>query len=307
MAVGAVGDRSPQQRGLMDTPMTFALSPSDEMAAPPQPKREKIYRHSRVVRITHWINALCLFFLLTSGMQIFNAHPALYWGQKGFAYDRTAFISIQAERIDGRIRGMTRVGPLALDTTGVLGYSPYNGEMQNRGFPAWATIPSWRDLASGRRWHFFFAWLFAISGAVYIFTGFRTRHIQRDLAPTLADVAPQNLLHEVRDHLQLKFPKGEAAKRYNALQKIAYFGTAIVLLPTMVLTGLTMSPGMNAALPFLLDLFGGRQSARTIHFICASLIVAFIVVHLVMVLISGVGNNLRSMITGRYEIEPESK
>ena len=72
----------------------------------------------------------------------------------------------------------------------------------------------------------------------------------------------------------------------------------------MLLTGLAMSPGMDAAFPVLLDMFGGRQSARTIHFISASFIVIFVVVHLVMVLISGVWNNLRSMITGRYVIEP---
>jgi thiosulfate reductase cytochrome b subunit len=270
-----------------------------------EPKREKIYRHTRIVRATHWINALCLFFLLASGMQIFNAHPALYWGQKGYAYDRSAFVSIMAEDVGGQARGVTRIGPLVFDTTGVLGLSGHNGEMENRAFPRWLTIPSWRDLASGRRWHFFFAWIFVTSGLVYLIVGLMTRHIQRDLAPTLEEIKPKHLLHEVSEHLKLHFPKGEAAKRYNALQKLAYFGTAIVLLPLMVLTGLTMSPGMDAAAPFLLDVFGGRQSARTIHFICASLIVLFIVVHLVMVLISGVGNNLRSMITGRYEIEPE--
>jgi thiosulfate reductase cytochrome b subunit len=282
------------------------LAIAEETAAP-KPKGEEIYRHTRVVRATHWINAICVFFLLASGMQIFNAHPALYWGQKGFAYDNTAFISIRAETVRGHIRGVTRIGPLAFDTTGVLGYSRNRGAMENRGFPAWLTIPSWRDLASGRRWHFFFAWIFAISGAVYIANGVRTRHIQRDLAPTKAELSPRNLLHEIVHHLQLKFPKGEEAKHYNGLQKIAYFGTAILLLPLMVLTGLTMSPGANAFFPFLLDIFGGRQSARTIHFICASLIVLFIVVHLVMVLVSGVGNNLRSMINGRYRIEPEGK
>ena len=100
----------------------------------------------------------------------------------------------------------------------------------------------------------------------------------------------------------LKFPKGEEAKRYNVLQKLAYLFVALILLPLMLLTGLAMSPGMDAAFPFLLDIFGGRQSARTIHFIAASGIVIFVVVHLVMVLISGVWNNLRSMITGRYVI-----
>lgn len=272
-----------------------------------KPKRETVYRHTRVVRVTHWINAVCVFFLLASGMQIFNAHPALYWGQEGFSYRPRAIMQMRTEVVDGEYRGITRIGPLKFDTTGVFGYSSQFGQMQNRGFPAWLTIPSWRDLASGRRWHFFFAWIFVTSGLVYLTNGLLNRHIQRDLTPTKADVAPKHLLREINDHLRLRFPKGEAAKRYNALQKLAYFGAAIVLLPMMVLTGLAMSPGMNAVIPFLLDVFGGRQSARTLHFICATLLVLFIVVHLVMVLLSGVGNNLRSMITGRYEIEPEKK
>ena len=108
----------------------------------------------------------------------------------------------------------------------------------------------------------------------------------------------------ILEHARLKFPKGEDAKRYNVLQKLAYLAVALVLLPLMLLTGLAMSPGMDAAFPVLLDMFGGRQSARTIHFIAATGIVIFVVVHLVMVLITGVWNNLRSMITGRYVIEP---
>ena len=105
------------------------------------------------------------------------------------------------------------------------------------------------------------------------------------------------------DHAKLHFPKGEAARRYNVLQKLTYMGVAFVLLPLMVLTGLTMSPGLDSAFHVLLDVFGGRPSARSIHFICASLLVAFVVVHVVMVLVSGVWNNLRSMITGKYAIE----
>jgi thiosulfate reductase cytochrome b subunit len=272
-----------------------------------KPKREIIYRHTRVVRITHWINAIALFFLLASGMQIFNAHPALYWGQEGFSYAPRAILQMRAEPVNGQLRGITHIGGAKFDTTGVFGYSEHWGQMENRGFPSWLTMPSWRDLAVGRRWHFFFAWVFVASGLVYLVTGLANRHIQRDLTPTRADIAPKNLLHEIADHARLRFPKGDAAKRYNALQKLAYFGTAIILLPLMVLTGLTMSPAMNAVAPFLLDVFGGRQSARTIHFICAALIVAFIAVHLVMVLISGVANNLRSMITGKYEIEPETR
>jgi thiosulfate reductase cytochrome b subunit len=126
--------------------------------------------------------------------------------------------------------------------------------------------------------------------------------LRRDLAPT-----GQELKHigaSVWDHARLRFPKGEEAKRYNVLQKLSYLLVVLVLLPLMLLTGLAMSPGMDSVFPILLDVFGGRQTARTIHFISASLIVIFFVVHLVMVLISGVWNNLRSMITGRYVVEP---
>lgn len=222
-------------------------------------------RHAVITRVTHWINALCLGFLLPSGLQIFNAFPSLYWGQYGADGD-PSFLSIGA-------------------------------------FPAWLTLPSFQDLAAGRRWHFFFAWGFAINGAVYLLYSLLSGHLRRDLAPGRAQLAPRHLWHEIVDHARLRFPKGDEARRYNVLQKLSYLGVAVILLPLMVLTGLTMSPGMNAVAPFLLDLFGGRQSARAIHFITASLVVLFVLVHLAMVLLSGVWNNLRSMITGRYAIQ----
>ncbi|MCX5495042.1 cytochrome b/b6 domain-containing protein [Kaistia dalseonensis] len=262
-----------------------------------------VKRHALSVRITHWINVLCLSFLILSGLQIFNAHPALYWGQYGADAD-TPFIAIEAVRDGDGLRGVTTIGPVSLTTTGVLGVSSYNGQERARAFPSWLTIPSYRDLGMGRYWHFFFAWLFAINGAVYLVYGFISGHFRRDLAPKLEELKPAHIGHEIITHARLDFPKGEAARRYNALQKLAYLGV-VVLLALMVLTGLTMSPGVNAIVPWLVDVFGGRQSARTIHFICATLIVAFIIVHLVMVLLSGVWNNLRSMVTGRYAIRLE--
>lgn len=265
-----------------------------------------IRRHSAAVRITHWINVLCISFLIMSGLQIFNAHPELYWGQYGADAD-PAWISIGAKRDGDTLKGVTRIGDLSFTTTGVLGASNYNGELRSRAFPSWITIPSYRDLSQGRRWHFFFAWLFVINGFVYLVYGFFAGHFRRDLAPTAKELAPGHVAQEILDHARMRFPKGDAARRYNVLQKLAYLGVIFVLLPLMVLTGLIMSPGMDAALPWLVDLFGGRQSARTIHFLSASLIIAFIVVHLAMVLLSGVFNNLRSMITGRYAIHSEGK
>jgi thiosulfate reductase cytochrome b subunit len=204
-----------------------------------------------------------------------------------------------------RTVGVTTIAGHPFDTTGVLGWSGKPGMEEERGFPAWATVPSYRDLADGRRWHFFFAWLFVINGLVYLTLSLVTRHIQRDLWPKRWQLAPAHIWREVVTHAQLKFPKGEEAKTYNILQKVAYLGVIFVLLPLMIGTGLTMSPGMDAAAPWLLDLFGGRQSARSIHFISASLVVLFVVVHLVMVVASGLWNNVRSMITGRYAIEVE--
>jgi thiosulfate reductase cytochrome b subunit len=262
-----------------------------------------VRRHSGVTRITHWLNVLALSLLLMSGLQIFNAHPALYWGAKS-SFDRP-WLAIGAAERQGQTVGVTQVAGHAFVTTGVLGWSGKPGARESRAFPAWATVPSWRDLAHGRRWHFFFAWLFVINGLVYLAWGLIGGHIRRDLWPTRAQLAPRHLWHEVVTHAQLKFPKGEEAKRYNALQKLAYLAVALVLLPLMVGTGLTMSPGIDAAWPWLVELFGGRQSARSIHFICASLIVVFVLVHLAMVVASGLWNNIRSMITGRYAVELE--
>ncbi|ANY84835.1 hypothetical protein BB934_41440 (plasmid) [Microvirga ossetica] len=263
-----------------------------------------IYRHSALVRLTHWVSVLCLSFLLLSGLQIFNAHPALYWGQSGADHD-PSFISIGAVQNGNTLQGITRIGSLAITTTGFLGASHADGELTVRGFPSWLTIPSYQDLAFGRRWHFFFAWLFVTNGLIYLLHGLAVGHLRRDLTPTRRQLNPRSLAHEIADHARLRFPKGQAARHYNALQKLAYLVVIVVVLPLIVATGLTMSPGIDAAFPWLLDLFGGRQSARTIHFLTASALVVFVVIHVVMVMASGTWNNMRSMITGYYAIKPE--
>ena len=281
--------------------MITARMPSGSLPSSAPAPRQLVPRHSALVRATHWINVFCFSLLLMTGAQIFNAHPRLYWGQYGADNDH-AWLSMDALQGPSGFRGVVRLGALTLETTGVLGASKEDGAIAPRGFPAWLTIPSYQDLAAGRRWHFFFAWLFAINGAVYLVGGLVSRHFKRDLLPTRAELAPAHLVQEVVDHAKLRFP---AVRRYNVLQKLSYVAVALGLLPLMVLTGLTMSPGMDSAFPFLLDLFGGRPSARSLHFICASLLVAFVVLHVVMVLVSGVWNNLRSMVTGRYAIDAE--
>jgi thiosulfate reductase cytochrome b subunit len=273
------------------------------MADKPRPPKVLVRRHAVVTRVTHWVTVLAVAILLMSGLQIFNAHPALYWGAKSTFAE--PWVAMTAEDAGGQTRGLTKVGGVTLDTTGVLGWSGKQGMQEARGFPAWATIPSYRSLADGRRWHFFFAWLFVANLAVYLLWSLLRGHLRRDLLPTRAQLSPSNVAHEIATHARLKFAKGEDAKRYNVLQKGSYLLVVLALLPLMVLTGLSMSPGFDAAAPWLVDLFGGRQSARTLHFLSASLILLFVVVHVVMVVASGTWNNIRSMITGRYAIEVE--
>src|SRR5262249_50668553 len=150
------------------------------------------YRHALATRITHWVNVLCISLLLMSGLQILNAHPRLYWGQAGANAD-TPFIAFQAQTRGDELIGITRIGALKLETTGFFGVSRVDGEPHARGFPAWLTLPSYQDLAAGRRWHFFFAWLFAINGLVYLGFSFAKRHIQRDLLPSREELRPRHL------------------------------------------------------------------------------------------------------------------
>ena len=184
-------------------------------------------------------------------------------------------------------------------TTGVLGARARpDGEVVARTFPSWLTIPGNRWLSMARRWHFFFAWVFVINGLCYLAYSIASRHLARDLAPTGADW--RSIGRSIVDHLRFHHPTGEAPKRYNVLQKLAYLVVIFVLLPLVVLMGFAMSPWLDSIIPGWVDLFGGRQSARTIHFIAAWLLVAFVLIHVFEVIISGFWNHLRSMITGRY-------
>ena len=272
--------------------MTDAVLNAD-LALKSEEPRVVVYRHRLATRIWHWVNALTVFIMLMSGMMILNAHPALYWGQYG-ADDDHSWLEIGAN--DNH--GFLRIGSLTIPTTGVLGYS----QGQEVAFPPLVTIPTSYDLAAGRSWHFFFAWFLVIPTLAYWAWSVVTRHLQRDLAPQAQELRPRHLLRDIYDHARLRFPTGDAARRYNVLQKLAYLSVLFVLLPLMVLTGLAMSPGVDAGWPWLLDVFGGRQSARSIHFITAAGLVSFILVHLTMVLLAGPWNEVRSMLTGHYKL-----
>jgi len=278
-------------------PPSMTVTPEAcERTDPPAQTIEQVYRHRLPVRLGHWLNVVCLFILIMSGLQIFNAHPALYWGNRS---DRDKpLLSIRPMKTEsGETRGITRILGHSFDTTGVLGYSNGSG----RAFPVWATIPSGRWLAMGRQWHLFFAWVFVINGLLFMAYALISRHVTRDLAPTGKDL--REIGKAINDHVRLRHPSGEETKRYNVLQKLAYMGVLFGLAPLIILTGLTMSPTIDTAFPWLLTIFGGRQAARTIHFIACFAFVGFIVIHVSQVILTGLFNNLRSMITGWFVVK----
>ena len=261
-------------------------------------------RHALLVRITHWVNVVAFIVLLMSGLQIFNAHPNLYWGKSSYSGDPPLLSMTAKSAPNGERLGVTRVFGRDFETTGVFGLSrDSRGAWTERGFPSWLTLPGDRWLAMGRRWHFFFAWVFVINGLLYLAYSIASRHLTRDLVPGVKEW--RTVGQSIKDHLRFRHPTGEAAKHYNVLQKITYLIVVFVLLPLVVLMGLAMSPWLNSLWPGWVDLVGGRQTARTLHFVAAWALVAFVLIHVFEVIISGVWNNLRSMITGGYRVRTE--
>jgi len=228
---------------------------------------ELVYRHRLPTRLWHWTNAVAIIVMLMSGLMISNAHPHLYWGEYGSNVDHPWF-------------------------------NPPH-------FPGWATIPSTYNLSLARHWHLFFAWIFAFGLLAYMLVGLVNRHIPRDLTLSRAELAPAHLWQDIKDHARLKFPTGQQALRFNVLQKITYIGVVFVVLPLLIVTGLSLSPGFDAVMHWPLDLLGGRSSARSIHFVCAGLIAGFIVLHVTLVLLAGPYNEIRSMITGKFRVPPD--
>jgi Ni/Fe-hydrogenase b-type cytochrome subunit len=226
-----------------------------------------IFRHALATRIWHWINAVAVVILLGSGLGISNAHPRLYWGRYGANFD--------------------------------------HAWAQLPRFPAWITIPANYNLAISRRWHLLFALVLAFGLLAFMIASLINRHFARKLRLTGADVSPAHLAEDVRDHLNLRFHDADDPGAYNSLQKWSYILVIFLALPLMILTGLALSPGMDAAWPWLLDLFGGRQSARSLHFVTSATIGGFVVVHLTLVILAGAGNEVRSMITGKWKV-PEA-
>jgi thiosulfate reductase cytochrome b subunit len=254
------------------------------------PQGRLVYRQRLLTRLTHWAWAVSLFFLMLTGLQIFNAHPSLHIGKEaGFDYDN-AILEIGARQDGDALRGVTRVFGAEFDTTGYLGVS--DGEA--RAFPAALTIPSYQI-------HFFFAWALVGTLALWLAASAMNGHL-RQLIPTLADL--RALPRDIADHARLRF---HHTGEYSVLQKLAYASVLFVALPLMILTGLSMSPGFNAAAPWLLDLFQGRQTARTIHFLTMLALMGFFAVHMAMILLAGPLNEMRSILTGWYRTDGDKE
>ena len=262
----------------------------------------RVRRHRLSTRVWHWVNAATFFIMLMSGLMIFNAHPRLYWGDYGANHD-AAWLEIGATPAG---EGVVRIGSAAIRTTGVLGVSAdADGRPQELAFPGWATIPSHYSLADARLWHLAFAWVLAFGLLLFLLSSLVNGHLRRSIHITRREWAPSAIWHDIVQHARLRFPRGEAALRYGPLQKLAYAGVLFLLLPLVIATGLAMSPGMDAAWPWLTEIFGGRQSARSIHFIAAFALLAFVIVHLIMVVLSGPVNGIRAMITGWFRLPAE--
>lgn len=252
------------------------------------------YRHNPITRATHWVNMLALTILFMSGLMIFNAYPHLHWGSK--AEPDEAFFSIYAVNEKGAIRAYTELYGLRVETTGVLGLQNTEMGPAPRAFPSWITVPGFYCLSCGRRWHFFFAWLFALNGLVYFIYNRANGHVGKFILKPrdLGKVFPMALYY-----LRLRKTSPQNGE-YNPLQKAAYTSVFFILMPLIVASGLAMSPQLDAAFNWLPALFGGRQSARSFHFLTTFFFAFFTFGHVLMVVTTGVLNNMRSMITGWY-------
>ena len=240
-------------------------------------------RHARWVRILHWILTVSLFTLAFTGFVILMAHPRLYWGEVG-----------------------NNLTPALLELPISRNYKHEGWEKQTPFFQASSSPISANrtyDIFNQNGWsrslHFLAAWFLVLPGAVYLVAGIFTRHFRRHLWPRAPELAPRLVYQDTVDHLRLRVPPATGGPHYGVLQKCAYCAVIFIALPLLVLTGLTMAPAVTAAYPFLLSLFGGFQSARTIHFFAFVALLIFVAAHVVMVVKSGFRRQMRAMILGK--------
>jgi thiosulfate reductase cytochrome b subunit len=291
---------------------------------------ERIYRHPLPVRIWHWVNALCFFVLLLSGFQIFNTHPRLYLGNDGYYnhpagdalqygnvrhwgheigfYDYGAVFEISGDPDLTKPTSWARIGSLKIPTTHVLGVVAGDGaSASRRAFPAWLTLPTKNHLGIGRSWHFMMAWVLFFNISFYVAYLLVSSRFSGVLLPQKGQLKLRAIRDDLWMHLRLKHAAGVEAMRYNLLQKLSYLVVIFILIPTIIATGMTMSNSAVAAFPWLIDVFQGRQTARTVHFVCAISLLLFFLVHLFQVFVAGFGREMRSIITGYYSVPKEKE
>jgi len=238
--------------------------PVPTVASPPQTKTS---RHTALVRVTHWLTFVAFVALLITGAEIVISHPRFYWGETGNVNMRPLFtIPIPASR-----------------ATVPTGYG-YVMPDQN----GWS-----------RYLHFQSAWLLVLTGLVYLIAGFWTGHFRKNLWPKTGERNWRAYTGRMGRYLR-RAPSGpDEVHSYNVLQRTAYLLVIFVLFPLVIWTGLALSPAFNSAFPWAVNLLGGRQSARTLHFFVTVALVLFFLVHVVMVAMNGFWNRMRGMITGR--------
>lgn len=236
-------------------------------------------RHPRWVRICHWIIAAGILTLAFTGIVIFMAHPRLYWGEVG--NDLTpALLELPVSR-NYQHGGWEGVAPFFDGASSPVSASR-TYEILN--------LNSW-----GRSLHFLAAWCLVLTGLIYVLSGIFTGHARRHLVPGASELSGRMLWGELINHIRLRIRPAKGGPPYGLLQKCAYFGVIFFALPMIVVTGLAMSPAITAAYPFLSGVFGGVQSARTIHFFLFVAMVAFLIVHVLMVIMSGFSRQIRAM------------
>ncbi|HEY4441073.1 MAG TPA: cytochrome b/b6 domain-containing protein [Candidatus Elarobacter sp.] len=259
---------------------------------------DRVYRHTVTARTTHWLWALAMLVLLMSGLQIFNAAPYLDASDKSNPQRRV--LAFDARQVDGQPVGTTTIFGRTFTTTHLFGYTDDGmGEESQRAFPAWITLPGPQSLADGRRWHLFFAWALAIAYVAYLISAI-ARGTLREWIARPSDLPKLWPMQAYYLHLRREPPPHGT---YNPLQKVAYTAVLLILFPLVIVTGLALSPAVDAAVPWLTPLLGGRQFARTWHFTLMAVLIAYFALHLSLVLSTGAWNNLRSMVTGWYTLK----
>jgi thiosulfate reductase cytochrome b subunit len=238
--------------------------------------------HARWVRISHWILTVSFLTLAVSGVFILMVHPRLYWGEVGNDLV-PALLELPISR--------------SLQPDGWTGQTPFFDRADSP-ISAYRTFEIFNQNGWARSLHFLAGWLLVVPGAFYLLAGLSGGHFRAHVWPTAKELAPRHFRRELADHMRLRIPAATGGPRYGLLQKCAYTLVVFVAAPLIVVTGLTMSPAVTAAFPFLLSLFGGYQSARTIHFFAFILLVLFLLVHVAMVVRSGFKRQMRAMTVG---------